>query len=107
MSLSETRNLAVEVSGQADHLEALVEKAFGEGSAGEIEEKAVQQLLALGVRLYAAKMELECDFPPFSNYGGITATDVMIIVTEMLKSQNFELFELGMWQAAWKKSMKG
>ena len=36
--------------------------------------------------------------PPFTA-DAVTATDVMVTATAMLKAVNLQLFELGMWQA--------
>ena len=59
----------------------------------------IQSLLARAVRLYAERAE-QGDAPPaFANDAPVTATDVMVTVTAMLKAVNLQVFELGMWQA--------
>ena len=37
--------------------------------------------------------------PAFAPDAAITATEVMVTVTAMLKAVNLQVFELGMWQA--------
>ena len=59
----------------------------------------IQDMLANAVRLYAERAA-ERDgvlsaFPP----DAVTATEVMVTVTAMLKAVNLQVFELGMWQA--------
>ena len=59
----------------------------------------IQSLLARAVRLYAERAE-QGDAPPaFAAGAPVTATDVMVTVTAMLKAVNLQVFELGMWQA--------
>lgn len=59
----------------------------------------IQSLLARAVRLYAERAE-QGDAPPaFANGAPVTATEVMVTVTAMLKAVNLQVFELGMWQA--------
>jgi hypothetical protein len=59
----------------------------------------IQAMLAKAVRLYAERAE-EGDAPAaFAEDAGITATEVMVTVTAMLKAVNLQVFELGMWQA--------
>jgi hypothetical protein len=60
----------------------------------------IQNALAQAVRCYAERAA-ETDnalsaFPPAAQ---ITATEVMVTVTAMLKAVNLQVFELGMWQA--------
>ena len=59
----------------------------------------VQVLLARAVRLYAGRVaEREDDLAAFPTDAPVTATEVMVTVTAMLKAVNLQLFELGMWQ---------
>ena len=60
----------------------------------------IQSLLARAVRLYAERAE-QGDAPPALADGApVTATEVMVTVTAMLKAVNLQVFELGMWQAS-------
>ncbi len=58
----------------------------------------LQKLLALAVRLYASEYHAGCEEPIFPQGHGVSATDVMVASTAMLKAVNIQLFELGMWQ---------
>lgn len=59
----------------------------------------VQALLARAVQLYAARVaEREDDLAAFPSDAAVTATEVMVTVSAMLKAVNLQLFELGMWQ---------
>jgi hypothetical protein len=39
------------------------------------------------------------DMLPFSHPRAVSATEVMTVVSRMLRSTGIEVFELGMWQA--------
>jgi hypothetical protein len=59
----------------------------------------IQQMLAKAVRLYAERAaERDGILPAFAS-DAVTATEVMVTVTAMLKAVNLQVFELGMWQA--------
>jgi len=60
----------------------------------------IQAMLVKAVRLYAERTaEREDAFPAFPAGAHVTATDVVVTVTAMLKAVNLQVFELGMWQA--------
>ena len=67
-------------------------------SSPEPSDADLQATLASAVRLYAARVA-ERELAPFPAEAGVTATDVMIAVTAMLKAVNVQVFELGMWQS--------
>jgi|RhiMetStandDraft_8_1073273.scaffolds.fasta_scaffold45894_1 hypothetical protein len=59
----------------------------------------VQDMLAKAVRLYAERaVERDGALPAFAP-DAVSATEVMVTVTAMLKAVNLQVFELGMWQA--------
>jgi hypothetical protein len=67
-----------------------------EASAPEVE---IQEMLARAVRLYARRAEqgdASAAFPPGAD---LTATEVLVTVSAMLRAVNLQVFELGMWQA--------
>ena len=60
----------------------------------------IQNNLAKAIRLYAERAaELDGALPAFP-LDAVTATDVMVTASAMLKAVNLQLFELGMWQAS-------
>ncbi len=58
----------------------------------------LRALIAAAIRLYAAKAETGMRAPVPAG-GGVTITDSMIFVTDLLHMLNVQLFELSMWQA--------
>jgi hypothetical protein len=67
-------------------------------SAPEPSDAEVQTMLADAVRLYAARAS-EHELAAFPADAAVTATDVMVTVSAMLKAANLQVFELGMWQS--------
>src|SRR3954471_5720284 len=59
----------------------------------------LRALIAAAVRLYAIKAEAGMRAPLPANAGGVTITDAMVTVTDLLHALNVQLFELSMWQA--------
>lgn len=65
----------------------------------QIADNDLRALLANAVRLYAAKAEAGMRTPLPSDGGGVSVTDAMLTVTDLLHALNVQLFELSMWQA--------
>jgi len=60
----------------------------------------IQDMLAKAVRLYAERAaESDAALAPFPPDAAMTATEVVVTVSAMLKAVNLQVFELGMWQA--------
>jgi hypothetical protein len=59
----------------------------------------LRALLAGALRLYAAKAENDMRTPLPPDAGGLTVTDAMVAVTDILHALNVQVFELSMWQA--------
>ncbi|HEY7301529.1 MAG TPA: hypothetical protein VH684_26865 [Xanthobacteraceae bacterium] len=82
----------------------IVERAGKELAASisdpdRIPDPALQALIASALRLYAVKAEAGMRAPLPSDGGGLTITDTMIAVTDLLHALNVQVFELSMWQA--------
>ena len=69
-------------------------------AAARPSDAAIQDTLARAVRLYAERAaEHDAPLAPFPPGVEVTATEVVVTVSAMLKAANLQLFELGMWQA--------
>jgi len=64
-----------------------------------ISDTALRALIANALRLYAVKAEAGMRVPLPPDGGGVTITDAMLTVTDLLHALNVQLFELSMWQA--------
>ncbi|MBO6784050.1 MAG: hypothetical protein JJ899_12380 [Alphaproteobacteria bacterium] len=64
----------------------------------DVSDETVQALLTAGARLYARKVDEEGrDFMPVREAGVLTATDVAVTVTALLRAADLNLFDLAMW----------
>ena len=64
-----------------------------------IPDDALRALIASVVRLYALKAENGMRKPLPLGGGGLTVTETMVTVTDLLHALNVQMFELAMWQA--------
>jgi hypothetical protein len=69
------------------------------GDPDRIPDEQLRALIANAIRLYAAKAENDMRAPLPPSGGGVTVTEAMIAVTDILHALNTQLFELSMWQA--------
>jgi hypothetical protein len=64
-----------------------------------IPDDGLRALMANVVRLYALKAENGMRQPLPPGGGGLTVTETMVTVTDLLHALNVQMFELAMWQA--------
>jgi len=69
------------------------------GDPDRIPDAELRALIANAVRLYAEKAENGMRAPIPLGGGGVTITEAMVAVTDILHALNVQLFELSMWQA--------
>lgn len=98
MSSSKDLRLDHEAASLAERVEVLVSEVLADDAADQIPVEAVQRLMAAAVKLYVARLEAEPGLLPFAEGGGVTATEVAVAATGMLRAVEMEVFELGMWQ---------
>lgn len=81
-----------------DAAAALDEAARDPTACSELDEEALQSVLAAVTRAYVARCRLG---EPLNPYGGHapTATEVAVIASAMLESAWIEPFELGLWRS--------
>jgi len=74
------------------------QRALELGKTAQVSDETVQALLTAGVRLYARKVDQEGrDFMPVCDLGKMSATDVAVTVTALLRVSDLNLFDLAMW----------
>jgi hypothetical protein len=64
-----------------------------------IPDAELRAVMAAVVKLYAAKAEVGMRTPLPLGGGGLTVTETMLTVTDLLHALNVQVFELSMWQA--------
>jgi hypothetical protein len=76
---------------------ALAGSDLSQPQAGTIADEDLARAMTAAVRLYAARVEARDTFPPPLETGGVTATDVAIVASEMIRAVDMNLFDLSMW----------
>ena len=90
--------MADDLAGLAERAAALADAALAAGDTRAIPDTAVQQLITAGLRLFAQKAEAEQrHFPPVAGPDAVTPTEAAVLVTELLRAVNLNLFDLSMW----------
>ncbi len=85
------------VSADAKHVAAMLDGILVDGNLDAISVEALQSLIASACRLYRARREAGEEFAPVPK-NSISATDVMVTASGLLKATDLAVFELGMWQ---------
>jgi hypothetical protein len=85
-------------SAEAKRLAATLERSIVDDKLDTVSAEALQKLIAAACRVYTARAEAGEKFTPVSR-NSISATDVMVTASGLLRSADLAAFELGMWQS--------
>jgi hypothetical protein len=85
-------------SADAKKLAATLERGIVDGKLDVVTAEALQKLIAAACRVYTARAEAGEQFMPIPK-NSISATDVMVTASGLLKAADLAVFELGMWQS--------
>jgi hypothetical protein len=85
-------------SADAEGLAAALERGIVEGKLDMVSTPALQKLIAAACRIYAARVEAGEPIMPVPK-NSISATDVMVTASGLLRAADLAVFELGMWQS--------
>jgi len=79
-----------------DFVEA-AERALASGKPEQVSDAALERVMTAAVRLYAAKAE--SDTPPAQAVtpSSVTPTDVVVTVSDLIRSVGLNLWDLSMW----------
>jgi hypothetical protein len=84
------------------------DRNLASGQTTAISDEAVQQLLTTATRLYARKTDEEHRlFSPLAEGSILTATDVAVTVTALLRAADLNLFDLAMWAGRGQPAQEG
>jgi hypothetical protein len=84
-------------SAEAKRLAAALEQSIVDDKLDTVSAEALQKLIAAACRVYTARSQAGEQFAPVPK-NSISATDVMITASGLLRSADLAVFELGMWQ---------
>jgi hypothetical protein len=85
-------------SAEARRLAAALERSIADGTLDLVSAEALQKLIAAACRVYSARSEAGEQFTPVPKHS-ISATDVMLTASGLLRAADLAVFELGMWQS--------
>jgi hypothetical protein len=85
-------------SADAVRVAAVLERSIVEGKLDMVSAEALQKLLASACRLYTARIDAGEQLAAVPK-NSISATDVMVTASGLLKAVDLAVFELGMWQS--------
>jgi len=85
-------------SADAKRLAAALERGIADGKLDLVTADALQSLMAAACRVYSARTEAGEQFTPVPKHS-ISATDVMLTASGLLRAADLAVFELGMWQS--------
>jgi hypothetical protein len=85
-------------SADAKRLAATLERSVADGKLDLVTADALQALIAAACRVYSARTEAGEQFTPVPKHS-ISATDVMLTASGLLRAADLAVFELGMWQS--------
>lgn len=85
-------------SADAVRVAAVIERSIVDGKLDMVSAEALQKLMAAACRLYTARTEAGEQLATVAK-NSISATDVMVTASGLLKAVDLAVFELGMWQS--------
>ncbi len=85
-------------SADAARLAAVLERGIVDGKLDLVAVEALQRLIAAACRVYTARVEAGEPIMPVPK-NSISATDVMVTASGLLRAADLAVFELGMWQS--------
>lgn len=85
-------------SVEAKRLAAVLERGIVDGKLDVVSAEALQVLMAAACRIYSARSEAGEQFAPIPK-NSISATDIMVTASGLLRAADLAAFELGMWQS--------
>jgi len=86
-----------ELAALAEGLQRIAGRTLAHGDYASISSGELASVLTSTIKLYAAKAEAEGQLPAPISAERLTPTEVVLIVTEMLRASNLNLFDLAMW----------
>jgi len=87
-------------TGAASETAAFIDAANRSLAAGDFSDLSIDEIrrvMTAAVRAYAAKAEIEEVREAPVDADQVTATDVVVVVSELLRAVDLNLFDLAMW----------
>ena len=76
---------------------ALAERSLASGNYDALTDADLERVMTAAVKLYVAKAEGAGAYPPPLTAERVTPTEVVTVVSEMIRTAGLNLFDLSMW----------
>jgi hypothetical protein len=89
--------LGDEFRGAAEAFADVAQRALANGASARIPSSEIERVLTAAIKLYAAKAEAEGQCPAPVTAEKVTPTEIVLVVSELLRAADISLFDLAMW----------
>ena len=86
-----------EFGGVAAAFAEVAEDTLTSGRVSQVASSDLERVLTAAVKLYAAKAGTEPTPAPPVSADKITPTEIVVVVSELMRAANLNLFDLSMW----------
>ena len=76
---------------------AAAERAVASGQPGQVSDADLERVMTAAVKLYAAKRETDTPPPQPVTPEKITPTEIVVTVSDLIKSAGLNLWDVSMW----------
>jgi hypothetical protein len=87
------------VASVDDNFVADLEQLLSVGEAASVPDELLSRAMAALIRTYGAKVDGGVRPRLLPETSDVSATEVLVAASALLKAANLEIFELGMWQS--------
>ena len=85
------------MNAEVEALNALAELTLASGNFDAFSDADLEHVMTSAVKLYVAKAEATGTYPPPVTAERVTPTEVVTVVSEMIRAAGLNLFDLSMW----------
>jgi hypothetical protein len=86
-----------EAASLGEDFVAAAERALTSGQPGQVSDADLERVLTAAVRLYAAKVDADLAPAQPITPSAVTPTDIVVTVSDLIKSAGLNLWDLSMW----------
>ena len=80
-----------------DDFVAAAERALASGKPGQVSDADLERVMTAAVRLYAAKVDADMTPAQSITPSAVTPTDIVVTVSDLIKSAGLNLWDVSMW----------
>jgi hypothetical protein len=86
-----------EAASLGEDFVAAAERALSSGQPGQVSDADLERVMTAAVRLYAAKVDADMAPAQPITPSAVTPTDIVVTVSDLIKSAGLNLWDLSMW----------